>query len=160
MSRYLAEQIAAHRNITIHRRAAVTNLLGQRHLQGIEIVGSHTGPEILDVGALFVFIGADPCTGWLGGQLADDNGFLLTGAAVPPARRGEHGGQTPLALETSRPGVFCVGDARAGSVKRVAAAVGEGAMAVRMIHERLESAHPSPDQVQHPPTTNGEPQHV
>jgi thioredoxin reductase (NADPH) len=160
MSRYLAEQIAAHPHITIHPRAEVTNLLGQRYLRGIDVLGSHTGSETLDVGALFVFIGADPCTGWLGGQLADDNGFLLTGAAVPPARRHEHGGQTPLALETSRPGVFCVGDARAGSVKRVAVAVGEGAMAVRMIHERLESTRLSSDQVQQSPTTNGELQHV
>jgi thioredoxin reductase (NADPH) len=160
MSRYLAEQIAAHPHITIHPRAEVTNLVGHRYLRGIEVLRRHAGSETLDVGALFVFIGADPCTGWLVGQLADDNGFLLTGSAVPPARRGEHGGQTPLALETSRPGVFCVGDVRAGSVKRVAVAVGEGAMAVRMIHERLESTGPSPDVTRQPPTANGELQHV
>jgi thioredoxin reductase (NADPH) len=84
MSRYLAEQIAAHPHITIHPRAEVTNLLGQSHLRGVEVVGPHSGSVTLDVSALFVFIGADPCTGWLDGQLADDNGFLLTGAAVPP----------------------------------------------------------------------------
>jgi NADPH-dependent glutamate synthase beta subunit-like oxidoreductase len=78
-------------------------------------------------------------------------------AAVPPARRDEHGGQTPLALETSRPGVFCVGDARAA--KRVAVAVGEGAIAVRMIHERLKSRLSS-NLIQQSPTTNGELQHV
>ncbi len=160
MSRYLAEQIAEHPHITIHPRAAVANLLGHGHLRGIEVVGPRTGSVTLDVSALFVFIGADPCTGWLAGQLADDNGFLLTGAAVPPTRRGEHGGQTPLALETSRPGVFCVGDVRAGSVKRVAVAVGDGAMAVRMIHERFESARPPSNQLQPPPTTNGQLQHA
>jgi Cyclic nucleotide-binding domain len=78
-------------------------------------------------------------------------------AAVPPARRDEHGGQTPLALETSRPGVICVGDARAA--KRVAVAVGEGAIAVRMIHERLKSRLSS-NLIQQSPTTNGELQHV
>jgi thioredoxin reductase (NADPH) len=114
----------------------------------------------LAVSALFVFIGADPCTGWLDRQLADDNGFLLTGAAVPPSRRDEHGGHAPLSLETSRPGVFCVGDVRAGSVKRVAVAVGEGAMAVRMVHERFQSARPSSVQIEHPSSTNGGLQHV
>jgi thioredoxin reductase (NADPH) len=157
MSRYLAEQIAAHPHITIHPRSEVTNLLGQSHLRGVEVVGPHPGAETLDVSALFVFIGADPCTGWLDGQLADDHGFLLTGAAVPPARRDEHDGHAPLSLETSRPGVFCVGHVRAGSVKRVA---GEGAMAVRMIHERFESARPSPDQIEQPSSTNGELQNV
>jgi thioredoxin reductase (NADPH) len=76
---------------------------------------------------LFVFIGAVPCTGWLAGSLAlDENGFVRTG---PDAG----GGATML--ETDRPGVLAVGDVRSGSIKRVASAVGEGAMAVRVIHE-------------------------
>jgi thioredoxin reductase (NADPH) len=160
MSRYLAEQIAAHPHITVHPCAEVTNLLGQSHLGGVEVVGPHSGSVTLAVSALFVFIGADPCTGWLDRQLADDNGFLLTGAAVPPSRRDEHGGHAPLSLETSRPGVFCVGDVRAGSVKRVAVAVGEGAMAVRMVHERFQSARPSSVQIEQPSSTNGGLQHV
>jgi thioredoxin reductase (NADPH) len=89
---------------------------------------------------LFVFIGADPRTGWLDRQLAEDgHGFLLTGADVPVKQR-ERLDAVPLVLETSRPGIFCVGDVRSRSIKRVAAAVGEGAMAVRLIFERLESA--------------------
>jgi thioredoxin reductase (NADPH) len=88
-----------------------------------------------------VFIGADPCTEWLGATLAtDEHGFLLTGqdlhlTYLDPARDGRD--RPPLPLETSRPGVFAAGDVRAGSIKRVASAVGEGAMAVRMIHQYL-----------------------
>jgi len=88
-----------------------------------------------------VFIGADPCTDWLGGTLAtDEHGFLLTGhdlhvTHLDPARDGRD--RPPLPLETSRPGVLAAGDVRSGSIKRVASAVGEGAMAVRMIHQHL-----------------------
>jgi thioredoxin reductase (NADPH) len=84
-----------------------------------------------------VFIGASPCTGWLGDAVAlDSGGYVLTG---PAAAREEPGGEAPLPLETSVRGVFAAGDVRSGSVKRVASAVGEGAMAVRMVHERLAS---------------------
>ena len=87
---------------------------------------------------LFVFIGAKPGTGWLAGQLAEDShGFLLTGADIPAARL-EDENQAPLFLETSRPGIFAVGDVRSGSVKRVAAAIGEGSVAVRLAFERLQ----------------------
>ena len=89
-------------------------------------------------GGLFVFIGAKPSTEWLDGQLAqDDRGFLLTGADIPISQR--HGIE-PLVLETSRPGVFCVGDVRSGSIKRVAAAIGEGSMAVRVVFERVQAS--------------------
>jgi thioredoxin reductase (NADPH) len=90
-----------------------------------------------------VFIGADPCTAWLGGALVtDEDGFLLTGqdlqlTYLDPARAGRD--RPPLPLETSHPGVFAAGDVRSGSIKRVASAVGEGAMAVRMIHQYLRS---------------------
>ena len=91
----------------------------------------------LSVRALFVFIGAQPQTAWLGDQLTvDDHGFLLSGGEAnglaDPSRR-------PLPVETSRSGVFAVGDVRHGSVKRVASAVGEGGMAIHMVHERLAS---------------------
>jgi thioredoxin reductase (NADPH) len=93
----------------------------------------------LAVTGLFVFIGATPGTGWLAGQLAQDkHGFLLTGSAIPAATL-EHTAQTPLFLETSRSGIFAVGDVRSGSVKRVAAAIGEGSVAVRLAFERLQS---------------------
>jgi thioredoxin reductase (NADPH) len=87
---------------------------------------------------LFVFIGASPHTEWLQDQLAtDDAGFLLTGRDVQGQDLEEWGGDRPLFLETSRPGVFAVGDVHSGSIKRVASAVGEGSMAVRLIHQRL-----------------------
>jgi thioredoxin reductase (NADPH) len=98
--------------------------------------------ERLDATALFVFIGADPHTRWLAGEVAlDDKGFVLTGQDV---LRGRPDGspawplaRAPYALETSVPGLFAAGDVRSGSVKRVASAVGEGAMAVRLNHDHL-----------------------
>ena len=87
----------------------------------------------IDTSAVFVFIGADPCTAWLAGQLeVDRHGFLRTGPDVAGAD-----GTEPLLLETSRPGMFAAGDVRSGSVKRVASAVGEGAMAVQLVHRHL-----------------------
>jgi thioredoxin reductase (NADPH) len=83
---------------------------------------------------LFVFIGATPCTAWLSGTVTlDDDGFVLTGDHLPDPGTDPR----PLFLETSLPGVFAVGDVRSGSIKRVASAVGEGSMAVRLVHERL-----------------------
>ena len=85
--------------------------------------------------ALFLFIGATPGTEWLQGKLALDRaGFVLTGPDIPASRLD---GTVPLPLETSVPGIFCVGDARSGSVKRVATAIGEGSMAVRLVFDRL-----------------------
>ena len=90
------------------------------------------------VGGLFVFIGATPSTEWLNGQLAmDEDGFVLTGADIPVAQL-ESVEHMPLLLETSRPSVFCVGDVRSRSVKRVATAIGEGSMAVRLVFDRLQ----------------------
>ena len=92
-----------------------------------------------EVGALFVFIGATPSTGWLSGQLSvDEDGFVLTGANIPAAQL-ESVEHMPLLLETSRPGIFCVGDVRSRSVKRVATAIGEGSMAVRLVFDRLQA---------------------
>jgi thioredoxin reductase (NADPH) len=79
-----------------------------------------------------------PHTEWLEGRLAtDEDGFLLTGRDVEGEKIAEYDGDRPLFLETSRPGIFAVGDVRSGSIKRVASAVGEGSMAVRLVHERL-----------------------
>jgi thioredoxin reductase (NADPH) len=127
-------------NIEVWPRTEVTGLIGEQKLEGVNLQDNNSGETAtIPIRGLFVFIGANPHTEWLGGQLAeDDDGFLLTGADIPASRL-EQVGQTPLALETSRPGVFCVGDVRSRSIKRVAAAVGEGSMAVRLIFERLEA---------------------
>ena len=94
--------------------------------------------------ALFVFIGAEPFTRWLGDELAlDEKGFVLTG---PAAARAAGLGRDCLLLETSLPGVLAAGDVRSGSIKRVASAVGEGSMAVRLVHERLSSLGHRPGQ--------------
>lgn len=141
MSRYLIDQIERHPRIEVRPHTHVTGLLGNDRLEGVELVESATGhTSSLAVRALFVFIGATPCTQWLEGQLAaDDHGFLLTGPGIPPVQREPHG-PTPLFLETSRAGIFAVGDVRSGSIKRVAVAVGEGSMAVRLAFERLQAS--------------------
>ena len=131
MSRYLVDQVEAHRGIDVHPRSRVRELHGDGSLKAVTIdsIGRVAAT------ALFAFIGAEPCTSWLEGTvMTDDDGFLLTGRDLPTADR------PPLPLETSRPGVFAAGDVRAGSIKRVASAVGEGAMVVREIHEYLRSA--------------------
>jgi thioredoxin reductase (NADPH) len=141
MSRYLVDQIERHPRIEVRPHTQVSALLGHDRLEGIELVESGTGQRSsLAVRALFVFIGATPCTQWLDGQLAaDDHGFLLTGPDIPPSQR-EPNGPTPLFLETSRAGIFAVGDVRSGSVKRVAVAIGEGSVAVRLVFERLQTS--------------------
>jgi thioredoxin reductase (NADPH) len=142
MSRYLVEQVRRTPSIEVHLRTEVRELQGDRALEAVTIEHAWSGiTEQLRARALFVFIGADPCTDWLTNTLVTDaDGFLVTGADLQlthldPARDGRE--RAPLPLETSRPGVFAAGDARSGSIKRVASAVGEGAMAVRLIHHYL-----------------------
>jgi thioredoxin reductase (NADPH) len=148
MSRYLADRIQCHQAIRVLRCTEVQELIGDDALEALVVEDNRTGErKRLDVRAMFVFIGAEPQTQWLDSQLAtDDHGFLLSG--VDPIRRSIGGDAVdtgtfpapyfrPLLVETSQPGVFAVGDVRYGSVKRVAAAVGEGAMAIHMVHERL-----------------------
>ena len=140
MSRYLIDQIERNPRITVTSRTQVTALLGKDQLEGVELLEtSREQRSALAVRGLFVFIGAQPSTGWLAGQLAEDShGFLLTGTSIPQAQLGGTG-RTPLFLETSRPGVFAAGDVRSGSVKRAASAIGEGSMAVRLVFERLQA---------------------
>ena len=141
MSRYLTDRIEQNPRIIVWPRTQVTALTGTGELQGVRIgrVGQQ-GESELAIRGLFVFIGAKPRTGWLAGQLAEDShGFLLTGTDIPASGPGGET-TTPLFLETSRPGIFAVGDVRSGSVKRVAAAIGEGSMAVRLVFDRLQSA--------------------
>jgi thioredoxin reductase (NADPH) len=140
MSRYLIDQIVRHPQIHISPRTEVSGLVGEQKLQGVNLRDNNSQEtSTIPICGLFVFIGAYPCTEWLGGQLAEDgHGFLLTGADLAASHL-EEVDQMPFVLETSRPGIFCVGDVRSRSVKRVAAAVGEGSMAVRLVFDRLDA---------------------
>jgi thioredoxin reductase (NADPH) len=144
MSRYLVDQVERNDFIEVLRHSKVVELGGERDLETVAIADNRSGERTtVAARALFVFIGASPHTEWLQGQLAtDDAGFLFTGRDVQEEHLVEFDGQQPLFLETSRPGIFAVGDAHSGSIKRVASAVGEGSMAVRLIHERLAAGHP------------------
>jgi thioredoxin reductase (NADPH) len=143
MSRYLADRIERNPGVEVLRHTEVRELVGDKALEALIVEDNQTGERRrLEARELFVFIGAEPYTRWLGDQLAlDDGGFILTGRDA--ARSAEDSvqrevGHEPYLLETSRPGVFAAGDVRSGSIKRVASAVGEGAMAVRLVHARLE----------------------
>jgi thioredoxin reductase (NADPH) len=152
MSRYLVDQIERHSQIRVSPRTEVVGLVGNSELEGVELRDNDTqAVSALPICGLFVFIGAKPSTQWIDGQLAeDDHGFLLTGSDVPLASL--EGTDVPLFLETSRPGIFCVGDVRSRSVKRVATAIGEGSMAVRLVFERLQ---PTGSAVADPPRSEG-----
>jgi thioredoxin reductase (NADPH) len=142
MSQYLVDQIERNERIEVCKDSQVVEADGDRELEILTIENTRSGERTrVEARALFVFIGASPHTEWLDDQLAtDDAGFLLTGRDVPGQDLGEYNGEPPLFLETSRPGVFAVGDVHSGSIKRVASAVGEGSMAVRLIHRRLADA--------------------
>jgi thioredoxin reductase (NADPH) len=145
MSRYLADQIEHTANINVQLCSEVRSLIGQNGtLEALVVVDRDDGMRrTQEARALFIFIGADPHVAWLGDQLAhDDRGYILTGndlveeaVRVGDTAGGE--GHRPTMLEASSPGVFAVGDVRSGSVKRVAAAVGEGSMAVWLVHHYL-----------------------
>ena len=141
MSRYLIDRIAALPNVEIHTRTDVVELEGDRSRGLVAAVFRHrdSGAERrCPMRHLFLFIGADPHTGWLDECVAlDDKGFVLTGQPSVKV------GRAASLLETSRPGIFAVGDVRAGSTKRVAAAVGEGAAVVAQIHALLIATGPT-----------------
>jgi len=141
MSHYLIERIEADPRITLWTSTEVRGLHGGSHLEGVTVEHTPTGDHReVPCAGLFCFIGAEPATEWLNGAIAlDDDGFVLTDRNLPDAIAGSpfFAGRDPLPFETSLPGVFAVGDVRLGSMKRVAAAVGEGSSAVRAAHEYL-----------------------
>jgi thioredoxin reductase (NADPH) len=139
MSAYLVRQIAATPNVVARLGTSVVGARGGVRLEGLTLLDAETGSrEDVAAAALFVLIGAEPCTDWLSPVLSlDQQGFVLTGRDVPatawPLTR------DPYPFETSRPGVFAAGDVRYGSVKRVAGAVGEGSVAIGSVHRYLDA---------------------
>ena len=143
MSKYLVDRIMGAENVELRANSEVRELRGEEHLDGIVVEDNHSGARrTLGARALFVFIGAVANTGWLRGAIElDESGFILTGRALDRSLLEEdiwEGlSREPYPLETSLPGVFAAGDARSGSIKRVSSAVGEGSMAVRLVHQYL-----------------------
>jgi thioredoxin reductase (NADPH) len=139
MSQYLIEQIEALPNVEVRVRSQAVAAAGDGRLRALRIRGADGAETDEQVDACFVFIGAAPRTDWLEGVVArDERGFILAG--LDAKADGWPLGRDPFPLETSVPGVFVAGDVRARSIKRVASAVGEGSMAVSLIHEYLAEA--------------------
>jgi thioredoxin reductase (NADPH) len=145
MSRYLIDQLAARPNIRVRTRAEVECAHGDVSLEAIDVREGRSGEiERLPSGGLFIFIGADAETAWLPPEIAlDGNGYVLTGSDVAASRRWQLE-RDPYLLETSVPGIFACGDVRLGPVKRVAAAVGEGSMAIAFVHQYLRESDARP----------------
>ena len=144
MSRYLVDRIEVDARIEVRTNSKIIGLDGDRTLTAVRIATEGLVAALPCV-ALFSFIGADPTADWLAGCVAlDERGFVLTDRSLGEALLNERWaalGRRPLPFETSCPGLFAVGDVRSGSIKRVAAAVGEGSAAVRSVHEYLAFAH-------------------
>lgn len=140
MSSYLAHRIERTPNIELLRNTTIERMCGDGHLSGVEMVNRQTGGKRkVETPAVFSFIGAMPRTDWLPAEIErDPKGFVNTGPALGQSPHWTARRQ-PFLLETSRAGVFAAGDVRSGSVKRVASAVGEGAMAVQFVHEYLKA---------------------
>jgi thioredoxin reductase (NADPH) len=142
MSDYLITQLTATPNVEVRLRTRIIDGHGDTRLQALTLEDVDTGrQEQVPTSAVFIMIGAHPRTDWIRSTLAlDDHGFILTGRDLPPepwplAR-------APLPFETSLPGVLAAGDVRYGSIKRVAAAVGEGSVAVGSVHQYLTTTAP------------------
>jgi thioredoxin reductase (NADPH) len=139
MSRYLIDEIERRPQVEIVTQSEVVELHGENGLDSVTVRDTASGERRpMEAKALFVFIGASPHTEWLRGAVAvDEHGFLLTGRDIEDHNLADYGADRPFFLETSLPGFFAVGDVHSGSVKRVASAVGEGSMAVRLAYQRL-----------------------
>src|SRR6058998_1089288 len=143
MSDYLARRVQAQPNIEILYRTEIRKIFGDQKLEQVELENTKTGERrVVKTPAVFSMIGARPCTEWLPPEIErDEKGFIKTGADVAEAPAWRENKRRPAPLETSLPGIFAAGDVRSGSVKRCAAAVGEGGMAVAGIHLRLASTN-------------------
>jgi thioredoxin reductase (NADPH) len=139
----LIQRLTEHPAIELHYDTEIVGLEGEGHLERIVWQDKKTGETSThDIQHLFIMTGASPQTGWLQNCVAlDEKGFILTGRDLEQNGAskiaGWRLGRNPLMLETSLPGVFAVGDVRAGNVKRVASAVGEGAISISMVHRVL-----------------------
>jgi thioredoxin reductase (NADPH) len=140
MSQYLVEQVRRKSNIAVELGAEVVAVHGDTKLEAIDVNNRTSGTATRrECGALFIFIGADADTAWLPPQIAlDTRGYVLTGSELGVSGRWTHD-RDPYLLETSVPGIFAAGDVRLSPVKRVAAAVGEGSMAIAFVHQYLRS---------------------
>ena len=145
MSRYLVDRIAADPRIDVRLFTEVTKLQGERALEQVTLTNRATGDEeSRSCAGLFCFIGAEPAAAWLTGVAVDGDGFIRTDVSLTRDDLGRAWsalGRTPLPFETNVPGLFAAGDVRHGSVKRVAAAAGEGASAVRSVHRAIGVPH-------------------
>jgi thioredoxin reductase (NADPH) len=141
MSRYLIQRIEENPGIELHYRTEIVGLAGDTHLERVTWQDKSSGEtSVHDIRHVFIMAGASPRTEWLRGCVALDNkGFILTGRDLDTATEAPVWtlARSPQMLETSLPGVFAVGDVRSGNVKRVASAVGEGAIAVHLVHLAL-----------------------
>jgi thioredoxin reductase (NADPH) len=141
MSRYLIDQLASRPNIRTMVRTEVVAAHGDVSLEALDVRDSATEETTrVESGGMFIFIGADAETAWLPPEIAlDQRGYVLTGSEM---RAADHWplDRDPYLLETSVPGIFACGDVRFGSMKRVAAAVGEGSMAIAFVHQYLKDA--------------------
>jgi thioredoxin reductase (NADPH) len=139
MSTYLHTEIASTANIELRTRVAVVDASGTSGLESLVLEDLDSGArETVPADALFAMIGSVPHTDYLGEQVQRDRwGFIFTGSDVSGDAAVRQDGRNPLMFETSLPGVFAIGDVRHGSVKRVASAVGAGAIVVAMVHEYL-----------------------
>jgi len=143
MSAYLVDRLKEDDGVRIHVSTQVTALNGITDLDEVVL----SDGEVIDCAGMFCFIGAEPATSWLSGIATDDRGFIVTGTDVPLAEAATClaiYGRDPLPFETSLPFVFATGDVRSGSMKRVAAAVGEGSSAVASVHRALATPVPAP----------------
>ena len=139
MSSYLSRRVETKRNIELLTRTVIQRMTGGNRLEAVELENTQTGEKrMVETPAVFSMIGAKPCTQWLPPEIErDEKGFIKTGSTVAESGVWKGAARPPFLLETSRPLVFAAGDVRSGSVKRCAAAVGEGGMAVAGVHQAL-----------------------